>query len=558
MGGYLKLKKSNCKNCYKCIRSCSIKSIGFSNDQANIIENDCILCGHCFVVCPQNAKEIKNDTRKAKELILSGKPVYASIAPSFRANYDNATITAMSKALMQLGFAGVEETAIGATIVKKQYDKMVHEAKQSVIISSCCHSVNLLIQKHYPKAASFLAPVVSPMQAHCMDIKSRIPEAATVFIGPCISKKDEAENHADGVDCVLTFEELSIWLNETRVTIEDIPDNNNESKARLFPTTGGILHTMKKENPQYSYIAIDGVENCICAIKDIISGKIKNCFIEMSACVGSCIGGPVMDRKKNMPISEYISVDCYAGKEDFKVNDYDEVALKKEIPSLAAKRIHLSDSSIDEVLKKMGKTKPEDELNCGSCGYDSCRDKAEAVVLGKANLAMCLPYLKEKAESFSDNIIKNTPNAIIVMNEELEVQQLNRAACELVNIRNPKDVLNEHVVRILDPGPFYDVHQDEKNTYEQYTYLAEYQKSVYQTIIYDKEYHIIICIMRDVSEEIIQMESKDALRGMAVEITDKVIEKQMRAVQEIALLLGETTAETKVALTKLKESLYNE
>ena len=558
MTEYLKLKQSNCKNCYKCIRNCSVKSIGFSDNQANIIKEDCILCGHCFVACPQNAKEIRNDTERAKLLIAGDRPVYASIAPSFKANYDGITISAMKKALMQLGFAGVEETAIGATIVKKQYDKMVQEARQSVIISSCCHSVNLLIQKHYPEAIPFLAPVISPMQAHCMDIKNRLPDAATVFIGPCISKKDEAGNFATGVECVLTFEELSQWLGNAGITFENIAEQNDESRARLFPTTGGILRTMEKANPDYSYMAIDGIESCISAIKDIIGGKITHCFIEMSACIGSCIGGPVMDKKNRMPIRDYVAVDRSAGKRDFDVKEYDSRALQKHLQSLAPKRIHLGSSTVADVLKKMGKTKPEDELNCGSCGYNTCREKAEAVIRGKANLTMCLPYLKEKAESFSDNIIQNTPNAIIVLNESLEVQQINAAACKLVNVQNPQNVLNEHIVRILDPGPFYDAHQNEKNIYEQYTYLAEYQKSVYQTIIYDKEYHIIICIMRDVSEEVMRKESKDAIKSLAIEIADKVIEKQMLAVQEIALLLGETTAETKVALTNLKETLHNE
>ena len=206
----------------------------------------------------------------------------------------------------------------------------------------------------------------------------------------------------------------------------------------------------------------------------------------------------------------------------------------------------------------MGKTKPEDELNCGSCGYNTCRDKAAAVLDGKANIGMCLPYLKEKAESFSDNIIRNTPNAILVVNEEYEVQQINDAACELLNITNKQDVLGDHVVRILDPGPFMDAVQAKKNVYDRRTYLADYNKYVDQTVIQDKSYHIIICIMRDVTKEVTQREEKESIRQKTIEITNNVVERQMRAVQEIASLLGETTAETKVALYKLKESLSNE
>ncbi|PXV93829.1 iron only hydrogenase large subunit-like protein [Lachnotalea glycerini] len=558
MNDYLKFKKSNCKNCYRCIRHCPVKSIRFSDNQANIISQDCILCGHCFLNCPQNAKEIRNDIEKAKAIIKSNVPVYASIAPSFVANYDNATIFSMEKALKQLGFLGVEETSIGATIVKKQYEDLISEEKQEVIISSCCHTVNLLIQKYYPEALPYLAKVVSPMQAHNNDIKRRFKGAKTIFIGPCLSKKAEAESYKDGVDCVLTFEELSAWLEEENIQLEYIQDTHEKGLARLFPTTGGILKTLTVKKPEYSYIAIDGIENCMNALKDVINGKLGKCFIEMSSCIGSCIGGPAMDKSHRSPIKDFLRVHDYAKEEDFDIFDYTENELNVNFSSLAGSSLVFDDAAIEEVLKQMGKTKPEHELNCGSCGYNSCRDKAKAVLEGKANIGMCLPYLKEKAESFSDNIISNTPNAILVLNEELKVQQINHAACDLLNIATATDILGDHVVRILDPFPFFEAYENGKNTYDKREYFAEYRKYVEQTVIYDRSYHILICIMRDITEESRQRQQKEITRQKTIEITNNVIEKQMRAVQEIASLLGETTAETKVALTKLKESLYDE
>ena len=191
----IRLKKSNCKNCYKCIRHCPVKSIRFSAGQAHIIGDECILCGHCFVVCPQNAKEIVDETEKVRVLLQSGAPVYVSLAPSFAANYEGAGIEGMREALKKLGFAEVEETALGATMVKREYDRMLTDEQRDVVISSCCHSVNLLIEKYFPDLLEYLADVVSPMQAHCMDIKRRVPEAKTVFIGPCVAKKDEAQHY---------------------------------------------------------------------------------------------------------------------------------------------------------------------------------------------------------------------------------------------------------------------------------------------------------------------------------------------------------------------------
>lgn len=559
MSEFLKLKKSNCKNCYKCIRHCPVKSIRFSGNQAHIVGNECILCGQCFVVCPQDAKEIAGETEKVQVLINSGAPVIASVAPSFIANYDGVGFSALKAALKKLGFTDAEETAVGATIVKREYERLLNEEHRKILISSCCHSVNLLIQKYYPSCLPYLADVLSPMQAHCEDIKRRIPEAKTVFIGPCVAKKDEAGYYTGITDAALTFEELTEWFESAGIKPEKELDKNDESLARFFPTTGGILKTMQKNMlPDYTYIAIDGVENCMAALHDIEEGSIENCFIEMSACAGSCIGGPVMEKYHRMPVRDYAAVAGYAGKRDFKVEQPNELTLRKTLEFIGRKLPYPSESEIRETLKRMGKPRKEDELNCGSCGYNTCREKAVAIIQGKAEASMCLPFLKERAENFSDNIINNTPNGIVVLNDKYEVQQINRAALKLMNIPRESDVMGEPIIRILDPKPFMDVQRTGKAIRDNKVYLAEYDRYVEQTIVLDKEYKALICIMRDVSDEEIQRQRKEELSRQTVETADKVVDKQMRIVQEIASLLGETAAETKIALTKLKESINDE
>ncbi|MGI6268348.1 MAG: [Fe-Fe] hydrogenase large subunit C-terminal domain-containing protein [Acutalibacteraceae bacterium] len=554
----LTLKKSNCKNCYKCIRHCPVKSIRFSGNQAYIIGNECILCGQCFVVCPQDAKQIVDETEKVKVLLQSGNPVFASLAPSFIANYEEVGMDEMRRALKELGFYDAEETAIGATIVKNEYERMINEENHDIIITSCCHSVNLLIQKHFPAQLPFLASVVSPMQAHCLDIKSRYPNAKTVFIGPCVAKKDEADHYEGIVDAVLTFDELTTWLKEENIELQQKMDSQEESLARLFPTTGGILKTMSLDNPNYTYIAIDGVENCMAALKDIESGKIHHCFIEMSACIGSCVGGPIMEKFHSSPVKDYVAVTNFAGKEDFKLNQPDPLELQKNFMVIEPKLYPPTESEIADILRQMGKTKVSDELNCGSCGYDTCREKAVAIYHGKAEISMCLPYLKDKAESFSDNIVRNTPNGLFVLNEKLEVQQINNAALKILNLRSASDILGDGVVRVLDPKNFLEVLSSGRNIHNKHVYLAEYQKFVEETIIHDKEYRLLICIMRDVTEEESVRREKENLGRQTVEIADRVVDKQMRIVQEIASLLGETAAETKIALYKLKESISDE
>ena len=559
MPNCLTLKKSNCKNCYKCIRHCPVKAIRFSGNQAHIIGNECILCGQCFVVCPQNAKEIVNETEKVKVLLQSGDPVIVSLAPSFIANYEGVGIDSMRKALKKLGFYDVEETAVGATIVKTEYERMLKDEERDVIISSCCHSINLLIQKHYPEALEYLADVVSPMQAHCKDIKSRHPDAKTVFIGPCVAKKDEAEHYEGIVDAVLTFEELTEWLNAEKIELDIEKDNNEHSRARFFPTTGGVLKTMAQDIPGYTYLALDGIDNCIAALKDIIDGKVHKCFIEMSACIGSCVGGPVMEKyHRSSAVRDYIAISDYAGEKDFEVTQPKAIELKKHFEFIEQRSQRPSDMEIQNILRQMGKFKPSHELNCGSCGYNTCREKAIAIIQGKAEISMCLPFLKDKAESFSDIIVSNTPNGLIVLNEQLEVQQINTAARNIMNIRSANDILGDQVVRILDPSMFMNVLTTGQNVRDELVYLAEYKRYVEQSVIYDKDSRLLVAIMRDVTNEQNEREKKENISRQTIEVADKVVDKQMRIVQEIASLLGETAAETKIALAKLKESIQDE
>ena len=401
--------------------------------------------------------------------------------------------------------------------------------------------------------------MLSPMLAHCADIKKRYPNAKTVFIGPCVAKKDEAEYYEGLVDAVLTFEELTNWLKAEGVELDREVDNTPESRARFFPTTGGVLKTMAQNAPGYTYLALDGVENCIAALKEIESGKIHKCFIEMSACVGSCIGGPVMEKyHRSSPVRDYVTIAGYAGEKDFVVDQPAPMSLKKNFTMIEHKLAQPSETEIMSVLRQMGKFKPADELNCGTCGYNSCREKAIAIIQGKAESSMCLPNLLDKAESFSDTIVRNTPYGLIVLNENLEVQQINRAARKIMNIRASSDVLGEPVIRILDPAVFAQVKGSGRTVRDQRVYLAEYKKYVEQTVVYDPDSHLLVGIMRDITDDEAEREKKSRINRQTVEVADTVVEKQMRIVQEIASLLGETAAETKIALTKLKESIGDE
>lgn len=554
---FIRLKKADCTNCYKCIRHCPVKAIRFSGGQAHIIPEECIQCGKCFVVCPQDAKNIFSEMSQVQMYLSTGADVYVSLAPSFVAQF-NTGIESMREALKKLGFKDAQETAIGATIVKREYDRLINEEHKDVLISSCCHSINLLIQKYYPNELCYLADVLSPMLAHCKKIRQEHPDCKTVFIGPCISKKDEAERYGGIVDAVLTFDELSQWFKEKNIVVSQDKDDYEQSKARLFPTTGGIIRSMLADHPEYSYISVDGVENCMEFLENIERGNVHKCFIEMSACVGSCIGGPLMEHKDNHMLDNRLAVDRYAGKEDFDVTQPQTKDIRQTFEYVPLYEKQPGEAEIQAILNRMGKHTKADELNCGGCGYDTCRKKAIAVFQEKAEITMCFPYLKAQSAALTDTITDNSPNGIFVLNERLEVQKINPMARHMLSIRRDSDVLGENVTRILDPDMFVRVLETGKNIKDEIMYLADYRLYVETTITYDKETRSLICIMRDITDEQIEREKRVDVIRQTAEVADSVVEKQMRIVQEIASLLGETAAETKIALTKLKESISDE
>ncbi len=311
---------------------------------------------------------------------------------------------------------------------------------------------------------------------------------------------------------------------------------------------------MNCENKEYEYISISGIEDAIAVLEEIKKGNLKKCFIEMSSCSGSCINGPAISINSNHLINGYIQIKKSSGNQDFDVTDDNIQHIYKE--DLSIKNIP-SDLDIERILNEMGKNLKDKELNCGSCGYPSCKEKAIAIFQGKAVKEMCLPYLMKKAASFSSNIVKNTPNRIMVLNNQLEIQQINKAMCRLVNVDEPKHLIGLNITTLLSADLFLDALEG-KVVKDVKQYLFDYDKYVETTIIYDKKFDILISIMRDITSEQKDIDKRNEILKKSVEITNEVIEKNMRTVQEIASLLGESAAETKVALLSLKDTLKND
>ena len=559
--GILQFESVNCKDCCKCIGVCPVKAIEVKNHRAMVVERDCILCGNCTVVCPQNTKHDVNDVAGVRALIHDGRRVIASVAPSYAAYFNGCGLPALRAALQKLGFADVRETAEGAYLVKSEYETLLREKRMRTIISSCCATVNAYVRKHCPEAIPFLAPVLTPMQAHARLIHAEDPEAVLVFIGPCISKKAECEEDASDLAYAITFGDLAEWMRDQNVEIEPAPAAERRL-SRFFPVAGGILKTMEK-SPDYSYIAVDGPENCMRTLRDVAAGKLQDCFIEMNFCTGSCVGGPAF-RKRELSLAASTlrvardAVECDAAEQG--APDYAFVspgnlgaAFRDEQTCYAMP----TERQIAAIFKKMGKETPTDELNCGMCGYPSCRDKAIAVFLGRAEITMCMPYMKKRAESFSDKILSITPDAILAVDLDLRVQQVNQAACQIFSVE-PQDILGQPVSRLIDEFDFVELISSGNTQAEKFTFLAEYNLYLKQSFFYDAASGIIICIMKNITKEKQKqnqlMRHKTQVAGMA----DDIVEKQLRIVHEIASLLGESAAETKLAISELKEAVMLE
>ena len=557
-GLYLEFKPANCKDCYRCLRSCPVKAIEVATHQATIIEDRCILCGKCTLVCHQNAKVVHSG-RAEVEKLLEGGNVIASVAPSFVSSLGINNFEVLRNGLMQMGFADAEETARGAAAVVECFKQDLEGGKYRNYITSCCPAVNRLIQLYYPDALKYLSPVVSPMVAHGTMLKREHPDARVVFIGPCIAKKREAAE-SGVIDGVLTFEETLEMMRDKCVTLgaENIEQGEDGLRARYFPIPRGVIKSFDKLPEGYEYLSVDGVERCKEVLENI--EDMDGVFIEMNACEYACINGPCAIRNKGGAIKANEAVRGYAGSGGCKVPSFngEELEGMRHIHKrLRASGFDVSEERLLKIMAKTGRDKPENQLNCGACGYDSCRQKAWAVANGFADISMCLPYMRQRAESLSYEIIQNSPNGILVLDGDMRVLQMNNAAKKMFGITqsDPKGML---LVDFADPSEYIAAYEAKTGFNRKCEFVKKTGRYVEVNAVVLKEHNVLFALYKDITDEK-QYEGKlHQLTSETLATTDEVIMKQMRVAQEIASLLGETTAETKVALLKLKSMLKRE
>ncbi|SHI02871.1 [Fe-Fe] hydrogenase large subunit C-terminal domain-containing protein [Clostridium grantii] len=559
---------NDCKNCYKCLRHCNVKAIKILDDKAEIIEDKCIACGHCLVVCPQEARYIKSDMDIVKNLLNSKDKVVATIAPSFAGSFKMDNPYKFVTALKKLGFDAVEETAIGANLITKEYNKFIDENNLENIITTCCPSTNYLIEKYYPSLIKYMMPIVSPMVAHGKMIKKKYGEdVKVVFIGPCISKKYEAIDNSEAIDAVLTFEEVNQWFEHSEISIEDLEasnfDEQSDGEGRSYPIVGSIISQLNinEENSNYNFIKVDGLDKCRELLKELDSGNLNNVCVEINACVGGCIGGPGNPKNQEGLFVRKNKVKKYSSKDvkNIKTQTYEIEGfdLRKKFSSNEVAKPDFSYEQIRNVMSQMGKVEKTDELNCGACGYDTCKEKATAVLAGMSEMTMCVPYMRSKAESMTNIIFEYTPNGIFLIDENLIIKEYNPTAARMFMLKN-NAFKEKNVLTLLNDDYIMEAHDKKETIFGKVVKYPQYGLTIRENIIYLEEEKLFMIIMNDISIEEKRKIQFGNMKEETMEAAQKVIEKQMRVAQEIASLLGETTAETKVTLTKLKKLISEE
>lgn len=589
---------SRCRHCYKCVRNCEVKAIDVRHSQAVIAEDRCILCGRCLNICPQDAKTLHSELPLVKDMLASGQRVVLTLAPSYRALLHHFTSGQMVAGLKQLGFDQVRESAEGSAWVTEEYVKLLQENRMDHIITTCCPSAVSLVEMYYPELIPYLAPVVSPMIAQGMVLKKLLgPDTRIVFAGPCIARKAEArEDRYQGyVDAVLDFSELLRFAGQEGIHFsqcEPAPfDNADPGVNRLYPVTGGILTAVEETEKarlsdgkeqfspaesgtdagmapaldSYQHFYVNGIQNCRELCASMRRGDLHHCFVEMSMCTGSCVKGPMLHGRGGsrfklrldyeQTISRHpVSLSYFSSEAESPVDRWNlHTTFQNRAPASPVP----TRQQIQEILARTGKKSPGDELNCGACGYATCREMAIAEFQGRAEKNMCIAYMQEQAASLSNLVMETSPNIVLIVSHDLQILEYS-AVGEKYFGKTRAEALACKLTDLIDPADFVQVLESHENIHGKKVSFPDYQLIVLENIVYLPSQDAALATLIDITESEIRAQQEYRKKLETVDMAQKVIEKQMMVAQEIAGLLGETTAETKVTLTRIGRILLED
>lgn len=568
---FIEFHRHLCDDCYKCLRTCPTKAIAFIGDKRHVINEMCVKCGRCQEACPHKALKIQNDIGKVRQAISTGQRVAVSLAPSFISAFPLKSAGQMAAGLRRLGFSIVEETAEGAELVSREYEVEIEKEERDNIITTCCPSATYLIEQHYPEYLDLMIPVVSPMIAHGRILKKRYSDVCyTVFIGPCLAKKAEAEELTGAIDAVLTFNELENWFINEGIALNTLEpqdfDNQCYQRGRAYPLGSSTRKTNLEPRLDnvYKFMRVEGVERCRELLASIEKGSIHRTCIEMNICSGSCINGPDFPKESGNFYDREITLYNYAMASPTAEKNSQFHPLDTAAPSLERnfkdKAFHAplpSDGQLEKILQAMGKFSLKDQLNCGACGYGSCLEKAAAVFHNISDIHMCLPYLRARAENMRSVIFEHTPNLLMLLDMDLNILEVNPAFNKVFNTEH-RPLKGFPVYAFMNETLFRTVAETGDDLIAHKEHFKDLNREFYVTIVQIPMENILLATMTDVTIHEKNRQELLRIKEQTVRSCQDVIQKQMRVAQEIASLLGETTAETKVNLNRLKELVLNE
>jgi iron only hydrogenase large subunit-like protein len=554
-------RERECQDCHKCIRECPVKAIRVEDGSARVVPELCIMCGNCVLACPSSAKQVRDDLPVAKALLTSGRRVIASLAPSFVAEFAGVPPARLIHALKQLGFFAVSETALGAQQVSASVSSLMRSEPEQIWISSACPVIVDFIGKYRPECQSHVSPVLSPLLTHCRMLRAQYGDGiAIVFIGPCIAKKREAELHPELLDVVLTFEDLDRWLSEENIQLAELPETPDDrfqperaEEGAFYPIEGGMIPgiTNSREVDSSQFMSFSGISNVEQAMKGIAQWHPEHSiFFEMTACAGSCVNGPKAARNTSVARRRFDIVN-YA-KPAAQLPRKPSLGIAQHYDASPVARNEYSGLQLQKALRTVGKYSVEDELNCGGCGYDSCRDFAHALLDRDAERMMCATYTRELAQKKANALLQKMPSAVVVVDENLKIIECNLNFVHMfaTDDGQSKDLEGSALSAVM---PFCSLFRRVLESGEDIvSHDIRYQRSTLNTSIFTIEPHSVMCgIFQDITAPIVQ---KEQIIGRA----RQVIQKNLKTTQQIAYLLGKNAADSEIILNSIVRSFSPE
>ncbi|HPF86653.1 MAG TPA: [Fe-Fe] hydrogenase large subunit C-terminal domain-containing protein [Candidatus Limiplasma sp.] len=554
----VKTLEAMCRDCYRCVRACPVKAIGIKNNQAFINQDRCINCGTCVKTCLQKAKVDISQLDDIKKIVKSGD-VVACVAPSFAAEYPGYLRRRLVAGLRGLGFKRVEETSIGADAVASYTKKLVMATGRGGI-STACPAVVDYVQTYMPEHIDLLLPIVSPMIAHAKITKALHPDMRAVFIGPCVAKKAEAqqEKYKGIVDGVLTFRELNGWFAEEGIVLDECCDSGFDQighldTAKLFPLPGGMIKTAGLDGSidSINIVHTSGPENTITLLKAAVDSNDLE-VIEPLFCEGGCIGGAGNDNTNNIfekrnDIIEYAheKEPVFGVEEKMPTVDLSTSFVKKPFPT-----VKYTEQDILDVYEHTYKSAPENRLNCGACGYNSCEENAIAILNGMAEYSMCIPYMRRRAENRADTILEHAPEGVVILDEALTIQSLNPAFEKYFSCSS--SIIGRKISYLLESTLYERVLAQPAKYLES---IIEYMgKEFHQVVFYlpmEKHY---VGIYMDLSNIKLNEAKIQSSRDKTIRRVEKLIAQNLEMAQKMADYLGESAARSETLLEELTQS----